>query len=58
MSKLSYSFVEAGELTVAMSKIGELRCGEVVSVSAKKRGLPGTLLASTKGYLDFAANTM
>lgn len=45
-SYLSAQLVEAGRLTVAMSEIGELRCGDVVNLSAKRRRLLGTLLGS------------
>ena len=43
---LSAAYVKTGKLTVAASEIDQLQAGEVVNLSAKKRGMLRTLLAA------------
>ena len=43
---LSAAYVETGKLTVAASEIDQLKAGEVVNLSPKKRGMLRTLLAA------------
>lgn len=43
---LSASYVETGKLTVSISEINDVKADEVVHLTAKKRSLFGTLLAS------------
>lgn len=43
---LSAAYVETGKLTVAAHEIGELKAGEVVQLTPRKRGLLLTLIAS------------
>ncbi len=43
---LSASYVETGKLTVAASEIDQMKAGEVINLSPKKRGMLRTLLAA------------